>query len=355
LQPKSKRLQPKLRTKLLRILLIIIVIVGVSFTLYFLVKSKFWLVRKVVFSSNAKYIDNEKVKITSEVLGKSIFTINDNKYVQLLKQNPYVSSTYIVKRFPGEIDINVLESNPASYLFTLNKALILGAKGNILSQTSLDDNYDISETERLMYFTSFPFKNDLVKNKWKADNLVKLQANFTAIQKSTTKPILPPVAPQPTTIDDYADQQYSLLSPADLTKYYNLVKQGLTLNINSRWHDLTAKYNLDKSLPIAYSLLEYNQLFYLQPLIQINYVQVFEQGLVNQFSINRYEYLSSELLKVSVTRKIGTNNLNINLLFNVSKNISEQINQLNILILTLDSNKQAYQNIDLSGQKIVVS
>ncbi|WP_252229184.1 FtsQ-type POTRA domain-containing protein [Clostridium sp. ZBS15] len=101
----------------------------------FITKSNIFIVKKVAVTNNP-IITGEDVKERCEkVLGENIFFVSKSDLTNEAKKNPYVESVTVTKKFPKQININIVEKEGIYYIDEGKNKLILSNRLVLLERT----------------------------------------------------------------------------------------------------------------------------------------------------------------------------------------------------------------------------
>ncbi|MBZ9692107.1 FtsQ-type POTRA domain-containing protein [Clostridium botulinum] len=101
----------------------------------FVTKSNVFIVKKVAVTGNP-IITGEDVKERCEkVLGENIFFVSKSDLTKEAKKNPYVEAVTVTKKFPKQININIVEKEGIYYLDEGKNKLILSNRLVLLERT----------------------------------------------------------------------------------------------------------------------------------------------------------------------------------------------------------------------------
>ncbi|WP_315080452.1 FtsQ-type POTRA domain-containing protein [uncultured Clostridium sp.] len=101
----------------------------------FVTKSNVFIVKKVAVTGNP-IITGEDVKERCEkVLGENIFFVSKSDLTKEAKKNPYVESVTVTKKFPKQININIVEKEGIYYIDEGKNKLILSNRLVLLERT----------------------------------------------------------------------------------------------------------------------------------------------------------------------------------------------------------------------------
>ncbi len=126
MKSKRKRLIKKI------IITLLFLIMGV---IIFVTKSNVFIVKKVAVTGNP-IITGEDVKERCEkVLGENIFFVSKFDLTKEAKKNPYVEAVTVTKKFPKQININIVEKEGIYYLDEGKNKLILSNRLVLLERT----------------------------------------------------------------------------------------------------------------------------------------------------------------------------------------------------------------------------
>ncbi len=114
------------------IITLLFLIMGV---IIFVTKSNVFIVKKVAVTGNP-IITGEDVKERCEkVLGENIFFVSKSDLTKEAKKNPYVEAVTVTKKFPKQININIVEKEGIYYLDEGKNKLILSNRLVLLERT----------------------------------------------------------------------------------------------------------------------------------------------------------------------------------------------------------------------------
>ncbi len=114
------------------IITLLFLIMGI---IIFITKSNIFIVKKVAVTNNP-IITGEDVKERCEkVLGENIFFVSKSDLTNEAKKNPYVESVTVTKKFPKQININIVEKEGIYYIDEGKNKLILSNRLVLLERT----------------------------------------------------------------------------------------------------------------------------------------------------------------------------------------------------------------------------
>lgn len=142
MKSKRKRLIKKI------IITLLFFIMGV---IIFVTKSNVFIVKKVAVTGNP-IITGEDVKARCEkVLGENIFFVSKSDLTKEAKKNPYVEAVTVTKKFPKQININIVEKEGIYYIDEGKNKLILSNKLVLLEKTDDLRGRSLVEVKGIQY------------------------------------------------------------------------------------------------------------------------------------------------------------------------------------------------------------
>ncbi len=142
MKSKRKRLIKKI------IITLLFLIMGV---IIFVTKSNVFIVKKVAVTGNP-IITGEDVKERCEkVLGENIFFVSKSDLTKEAKKNPYVEAVTVTKKFPKQININIVEKEGIYYIDEGKNKLILSNKLVLLEKTDDLRGRNLVEVKGIQY------------------------------------------------------------------------------------------------------------------------------------------------------------------------------------------------------------
>lgn len=362
----------KLKNRLLRIGILLIVLIIFGGLGLFAYQSKFWVINNVEFNQAWPSLPGLAEQLQQEYLGGNLLTINTDTKVRELKQNPYIKAIYFQKKIPNTLYVFIQEVKPSSILITLNKLQLLDQDGSVIKEISTTKPLSITESERLIYITPKVFRSPLLRAKWQSKEEVKLQSDFNKYLQTSSATIHPSPVIQPTptisnsptptnspifTYEEYVAQKFLELNLADLNGLYQNLRSEVRLAIDTNWQELQAQIP-DQKLPIIYSLVEKNELKESYLLSDNEISRGFRRQLDNRFIVKKIEIISPVSLRVLLDGMADSSNLcapGAELYFNLNPDQSLVLQKLDTLLADLQSKKEHFNKIDLSGEKIIVA
>ncbi len=344
--------------KQLKYFIFILVIVWLAVLFTYLKKTEFWKVEKINFNKE-KYIflNNEIKKFENELKGENLLELDTKHIVNELSKNPYVEKTFIQKKYPSEVYIHIEEATPYLYLITVNELILYDNEGNHLFEYKLSDNYEISELERQIYKCSQTFKNELVKNKWLADNEKELQEKYKKFLENEdiknndiTNNDLELKNNKQKTFEKFIDDMFEKEKINDLDNYYQIILKEIKLAINQRWDMLSKVIDQNIDVPVIYSIIDKDNIFRLDENIKHHKFIDFKKNVNKVIKINRIEFLESRIFALYSQK----NNRQIKLIFDKERDLNYDLLRLQRILLELKQKNKTFDKIDLSGKKIVV-
>ena len=145
------------------IITLLFLIMGV---IIFVTKSNVFIVKKVAVTGNP-IITGEDVKERCEkVLGENIFFVSKSDLTKEAKKNPYVEAVTVTKKFPKQININIVEKEGIYYIDEGKNKLILSNKLVLLERT------DDLKSRNLVEIRGIDYKEVEVGQKVLEDNRI---------------------------------------------------------------------------------------------------------------------------------------------------------------------------------------
>lgn len=363
---------------------------------YFLANSNTLLIKSVsIYNIEGESIDLATSRIekyqyeSNNFVGLNFFSINLDPYQEMGNSDPFIRQLLIKKVFPDKLEIYIEQANPDYVFLTPNELVLIDENGSILERQDASSQITISEIERIIYYTQDVFKCDLLQQKWETTNSEKIAEQYnsakakweidieaqksneqstsnentntaTSIETSVngnlegddTSPILiPDVFPS---LKEYTLQQFSSLANADLTEEYKILRSEVKLTIDngfSNWQEKMISY---QGIPVIESLVS--------PEEYLGFNIAFTEGrlgellelLRSQGIVQNPRIISPQIISVQYKSELfPTKTIDIQL--NLDNNIQEDVNNLQTLLVHLQTKKINFSRIDLSGEKLVVS
>lgn len=329
--------------------------------------NKVWQVKQVQVTGKVDVLRTKTDAIREELTGVNLLTLDSDRFVSELQSDPYVKSAYIKKEYPGKVVLAVEEVEPDTYLYTLNEAVIFGQNGKILRTKKAEENYPITEVERLIYLNEKPFRSQLLKERWLADNLERQQSEFKKYQEGGNeeqrlkriedlmtkgKISKPDDYTEAMEFKDFCDNNFTILSLKSLDPSYTQIRSEVVVTVEARWNELKKQVEPRDDKPIIYSLINTEDINDLEQLIANGY---FEEmvGAINADMIVKELVISSPVaVKLVAETREGKE---VTLLLSTNKSLDKQMLELRTLLVTLKRENKTYKKIDLTGKKLVVS
>lgn len=140
-----KKARKKRKIKRGIILIIFLIIVGVVVAQ----KTKFFYVNKIEYAGDS-IITGEYVKSSTEYLmGTNIITLRGDDISKKLRENPYVDTVQVTKKFPKKLEIKVTEKQGIFYVLDGEEYNIVSSDLKILEKTKSLDGKNFMEIKGL--------------------------------------------------------------------------------------------------------------------------------------------------------------------------------------------------------------
>lgn len=178
----NKYIMKSKRKKLIK-KIIITLLFFIMATIIFITKSNIFIVKKVAVTGNP-IITGEDVKARCEkVLGQNIFFVSKNDLIKEANKNPYVDSVTVTKKFPKQIDINIVEKEGIYYLDQGKNKLILSNSLVLLEKT------DDLKGRSLVEVKGIEFKEGEIGEKVLEDNRIStiLTTFYNVVRNNPTE------------------------------------------------------------------------------------------------------------------------------------------------------------------------
>lgn len=170
--------QKKRRKKRL-IAFILLLIIGF---LIFALKSQYFVVSKVAILGNPVISGEDIKEKTQYLIGKKIFFIDKGDIRNVVKQNPYVDSIEITRKYPRQINIKVSEKQGVYYTEENGIYSVMDSSLTIIEKTDNIDNRNLVRLYGLNFEATEPgetaVSNTRTKNLLKTFNDI-IQVNPT--------------------------------------------------------------------------------------------------------------------------------------------------------------------------------
>lgn len=364
LKPLRRRLSAaRLRNAVLLLVFVCCLGLGAAYAY----SQKVWQVKQVRVEGKVEVLGTKTSELQARLTGANLLTLDSDKYISELRQDPYVKTAYIKKEYPGTLILAVEEVEPHTYVYSLNASVLYGADGQVLAQQTADDNYPMSEVERLIFINEQPFRSPVLKDRWLADNLEQQRNAF-----KTYKEILPEAdrlqkiealltagkisSPEQYSetmeFNDFVDNNFRNTSLNRLERSYNQIRSEILVTTDKRWHELQTAVPPQPDKIVIYSLVEAEEVNNLGNLIASGYFSQLQTQVAEQFNLQKLVIISPVTVKLQAQ---GLANEQLDLLFSTQKPLEQQMVELRTILATLASQNRGCKKIDLTGKKLVVS
>ena len=140
---KKQQLSKKRRKLVFKVIkwltLLGIIIAGIIYAML----SPIFNITNISVTGNSKISSDTIISLSDVEIGQNIFNFRTSNIVQNIKQNAYIDSVQINRRFPDEIEIEVSERE-ATYMLTLGNAYVyINNQGYILEITSTKGDFPL--------------------------------------------------------------------------------------------------------------------------------------------------------------------------------------------------------------------
>lgn len=170
--------------------------------------------------------------------------------------------------------------------------------------------------------------------------------------------VLPPPLNKENEYQKFIDEKYAKLPTRDLGRYFQQVKLDTQYTVSSRWGELDKLRPAEIDLPVIYSLLDVADVHDWQKLLQNQYFEKLGASLKDKFQIERREITAPDILRLQMGFKTSPPQgmpAKFTLNLNLSKDLDKQLQKFAILLAELEKTKTGFEEIDLVGEKIIVS
>jgi hypothetical protein len=346
-------------------------------------EKKFGTIKEISYNRREyRFVSGEAYGMQTEVLGKNLLEVKSQEYIEKLKKNPFITEAYIEKRYPNELHVHIEETEPYIYFISPNTLTLFDKKGKVLEQTSLNDNYQVSEVERLIFANETPFKNEKIEAKWWADKKEEIEEEFVEEYKKELEKKLQ--EEQESSSEDLADQTEGIDKTSEeykkklktfrkekfkevdvnkLSGYYNVVRNEIKLTIEERWKKLDEKKSgqiLEKKpgIDMIYSLFEYENFYGLEDILEEQKLHTIKAQLDSKYLIKNMLVYNMSAIRLNLFQSkevVGNDRHVIEVCFNLENSIIEQVVKLNAVLEKLRIEQKDFKRIDLTGEKVIVS
>ncbi len=340
-----------------------------------------------------RFVGNEARSMQSEVIGKNLLDVKSQEYIERLKQNPFITEAYIEKRYPNELHVYIEETEPYMYFISPNKITLFDKQGKVLNQAQLDDNYQVSEVERLIYANEIPFKNEKIEAKWWAERRDEVEEQFIEeykkeleaklqeeqeleeqSQSGEIEEIDKTSEKYKKKLEAFKKKKFKETNINDLTGYYNVVRNEIKLTIEDRWEKLDEKKTgqiLEKKpdIEFVYSLFEYESFYGLEDILEEQKLQTIKDELDSKYLIKNMLVYNMSAIRLNLFQSSGQagqgqeeghelrvrDRHEVQVCFDLESSIIEQVVKLNAVLQKLQVEQRSFKRIDLTGEKVIVS
>jgi hypothetical protein len=360
-EKRSKRVKRKfINTALLAILVILVF----SFAGVYAYQQEIWVVKRVEVVGETEVLTAEVLGLQHRLQGENLLTLTENSALAEIADDPYVEDIFIEKAYPSTLIINIKEAEPQFHFYSLNQSILYDESGKTLSQLQLDEAYPLSEVERLIYINERPFRNDLLKDRWLADNLEEQQEKFNEKILEDNSEAGEGEEPLETELnpaqdpdykeefDEFVKENFRETPLNRLDNYYQILRSEVVATIHSRWDELRDDLPNNEEHLAIYSLIEPEEINDFEQLMREDKFNDVLSETDSLFVSNRLVVVSPRTFELESQNRDGED---LNILFSIKKDINQQILELRTIMRELESDGQRYKKIDLTGKKIVVA
>ncbi|GAA0075923.1 FtsQ-type POTRA domain-containing protein [Clostridium sp. CTA-5] len=174
LRAKRKRFIKKL------IVILLFLVIGV---IIFITKSGVFIVRKVAVTGNPIITGDDVKERCEKILGDNIFFVNKKDLIEEAKKNPYVDTVTVTKKFPKQVNINVVEKEGIYYINKDDKKYIFNNKLVLLEKT------DDLKGRNLLELKGIKFEDTEIGNKVLEDQRINtiLEEFYKIVKNNPTE------------------------------------------------------------------------------------------------------------------------------------------------------------------------
>lgn len=146
LKNKEKLLNKKRKIKFIkRGIFLFIVLTSILITLC--LKLSYFNIASITVKGNENLTKGEIMEKSNIKVGENIFTVKTNKAISSVKENPYVITSHIKRKFPNEIIITVKEREATFYSKLNDEFYIIDNEGIILDKKKTIENPNLVRLE----------------------------------------------------------------------------------------------------------------------------------------------------------------------------------------------------------------
>ena len=140
---KNPELSKKRRKLIFRITKIIILLGIIIGGIVFALVSPIFNIQNITVTGNSKISSETIVSLSGLTIDQNIFNFRTSSVIEGIKQNAYIDTVEVKRKFPDEIELNVQERT-ATYALTYGNAYVyINNQGYILEITSKNNSYPI--------------------------------------------------------------------------------------------------------------------------------------------------------------------------------------------------------------------
>jgi|GEM_PF-7050410 len=375
----KNRFWQKVVQTLITLIVLVVLIGGLGYLGY---RSKFWVINKVTFNENSRFLAAKQEDLRNFYLGQNLVNVNTTAQLQELSSIPFVKEAYIQKRIPGEVFIYIKEVKPVITINTPRETFWIDDSGKKLPLKSADDTFKLSELDTLIYTNKRAFKSQKIEDAWKinpeiSEELQKKYAQYlkeydltqkaeaaaaakqktNSTQSSASASSLPPAL----TIDELAHQEFAN-SPIDskLQNIYNGVRAEVLLSINDRFASLSVPDDYGLNLDAVKSLVDWQEIQNGNKFFSGVEYTLLKNSLNSRFVWEDLEIINPITFRVKIKQVtlypgLVPNSEEGYIYFNLTSNLELKFLQLDTLLEELSKDGKGFSKIDLVGEKIIVS
>lgn len=168
LKNKEKLLNKKRKIKFIkRGIFLFVVLISVLVTLC--LNLSYFNIASITVKGNENLTKEEIIEKSNIKIGENIFTLKVSKIISNIKENPYVISSQIKRKFPNQIIITVKERKAAFYSKINDEFYIIDNEGIILDKKKSIENNNLVRLEGIN------FSNPILGGEIPLDNKKKLK------------------------------------------------------------------------------------------------------------------------------------------------------------------------------------
>lgn len=350
------------RINLRRLALLILIPIVIAAGVYLLYKSNFWVIRDLTVEVNQGSLTPESQQkletIKAELLGKNLLTYNLTQVRDQLLVDPFIRKVTATKSYPGQVHLKLELLVPKYEFRGPNELLLVSAQGELVKIANLEDNFQLAQDDRLIYLERAPFKSDKLRQLW----LEQEKSNLITKYKEASKDVNPGIE---TTDDqaildskeyqDFAGSEYANTPLNNLSNLYRQVRAEVSIVVDQRLAEIEKYRNvtIPDGLPVIHSLVNSQDIYWLKTGSAIQTLLDVESNLeAEQLKCTRITIVSPNTLYYTCTIK---EDKSVRILLKYQDNYTIELTKLRAVLIELNNRNEQFQDIDLRGEKVVVS